>query len=114
MTRKVPVHRRRRHKFDVAPDVHGPSSVSLLSGEGCFFASQETRSERKSSFVRVHDPSGCCHGKRVHNENKIDCWVRCSNLSGQLFEGTDPPVVLLLPGKEHVLACAVINVKKMM
>jgi hypothetical protein len=54
-------------------------------------------------------PGGCCHGERVHDENKFDCWLRCSVLSGQHAEGADQSLVLLLAGKEHVLICAVIN-----
>jgi hypothetical protein len=46
------------------------------------------------------NPSGCCHGERVHNENKFDYWLRRPVLSGQHFEGTDQSLVLLLAGKE--------------
>jgi hypothetical protein len=49
----------------------------------------------------AHDPSGCCHGDKVKDENKLDFWMRCSILSGQLFEGTDQPLVPLPTGKEH-------------
>lgn len=44
----------------------------------------------------------------MKDENKLDFWMRCSILSGQLLTGTDQPLALLSTGKEHVLDCAVI------